>query len=183
MKATSISNIGRQGQGFTVAVEVKDLTDAQLQELVNRGLRWSVQRVSEIDLAIGVARKDGKKTIRFGKRGDATFSESKADALVDVITSALASDEALPLKSVVVVSASEGEAKDYAFKFERGVLAEKLAKGAKIMDIAEKIGFAGEVFQEEANENGEYDYSKEFLTTLKAHFDKVKAAALEAAMA
>jgi len=174
MKAQSQSNIGKAGIGFTLEVMTKELSEKEIQALSNLGLRYISQRISAVDIAIGIASKEGKKTVRTGKRGDAEFSEEKASLLQKCIQDALKEDEDLPLETTVVITASVGEAKEARFAYERALLAEKIAGGKKIADIAAGIGFAGEVFDEEENENGAYDYAPAFLAAVKAKIDAAK---------
>lgn len=172
MNAESKSNIGKAGIGFGVVVEVEELTAKQTQELVNRGLRWSVQRISEIDFALGIAKKVGKKTIRHGKRGEVGYSSDVATKLQDAISKGLVEDEELGLDYVnVVIGLAEGQAQALAFKEERATLADAIADGKKIDDIKKTIGFEGEVFVEEADDDGAYDYSVEFLSAFKKYLD------------
>lgn len=172
MNAESKSNVGKAGVGFGVRVTVEELSDAQQKELINRGLRWSVQRISGIDFALGIAKKVGKKTIRSGKRGDVSFSADVAEKLKREIEDGLMGDEDLfAIVPTVEISLAEGQAQALAFKEERATLAEAIADGKKIDDIKKTIGFDGEVFVEEPDEDGAYDYSVEFLSAFKKYLD------------
>lgn len=78
---------------FTVALEAQ-VTPEQEEILLSRGLLHAAQRVSEVDFALGIAYKDGKKTVRKdGKdgrpkvtRNDVPYSDTLRDKLAEVFT-------------------------------------------------------------------------------------------------
>lgn len=162
MKIKTNWNVGN----FSVTLE-GEVSEEQIPLLVEKGVLQVAQRQSEIDKVLGIVKKVGEKTVRSGvKRNEVPYSDEVALNLGSVFeTLKISDDEEIEL--TVEVTEYVPTAGEIKFAFEKSLLAEKVAGGKSLADIAKGIEFEGETGEAP-------DYTPEFLRAVKSFLDNLR---------
>lgn len=164
------STIGKAGMGFEylASLPADDNVQAAFESL---GLLYCLQRISQLDEALGITIRDDKKLVRTGmKRGDVVYTQEMAESIAKVMAENLAlpkflTGEATELAGLTItVEPYEGGAVESKFTEEIEIIGRHESAGDLEEWAKDTIGYTGETH----DENGE-QYHKSLMIAVRAY--------------